>query len=81
MGPNPTGEGTQLPWAPPLGPLTVLLAGLEPNRLHKGAAGEISPLDLIVHCSLKRHGRAQRPPLTSVVFELLSTSLVLSFPL
>lgn len=79
MWPNPTREGTQLLWAPPLGPPTVLPAGPEPNRLHKGAAGEISPLARIVHCSLKRHGGAQRAPLASVVFEPLSASLVLSF--
>lgn len=73
-------QGHSAAVAPPLGPLIVLPAGPEPNRLHKGAAGGISLLALIIRCSLKHHGRAQRPPLTSVVLPL-STSLVLSFPL
>lgn len=60
---NPTHKGTQLPWAPPLVLLVVLPAGPEPNRLHKGAAGGRSLLALIVHCLLKRHGRARRTPL------------------
>lgn len=78
--PSPTRKGTQLLWSPPLGLLIVLPAGPDPNRLHRGAAGGISLLALIIRCSLKRHGRAQRPPLTSVVLPL-STSLLLSFPL
>ena len=72
--PNPAREGTQLPWAPPLGPLVVLPAGPEPNRLHKGAAGGRSLLARILRCSVECCSARTRP-------QTLSVSLVLHFPL
>lgn len=85
--PNLTHEGTQLLWALALGLLVVLRAGMDPIRLHKGAAGRRSLLAPAVCYVLKCHCRAckqlAQPPehITCNLLSLENTSNVITFSL